>query len=251
MNWISVLAGRRFKMVWKRSADVPFPKVWHRFQAKAPDSDLLVWYSVQDLPVERFQDAVQHMKRHFARDEQLNKAKGLENDSVGMEEVVQLWKVMLPERLSLVCFREGSDEIVGVNVLAVATKSDKGALKFTSATFQTIFDTIGYVSQQANVYERYRVDCYLNAMGLSVDPSYRGRGIATELLKARVPLCKGVGLELTSTCFTGPGSQAAAKKAGFREDLAITYAELAQVDRRFVFPGIEDSLCKYMSLKIE
>lgn len=123
--------------------------------------------------------------------------------------------------------------------------------QFASDTFQVIFDTICYVSRQAHVYERYGVDRYLNAMGLSVDPKYRGRGIATELLRARIPLCKAMGLKLTSTCFTGPESQAAAKKAGFKEDFSITYAELVQVDQRFVFPGIEDSFCKYMSLQVD
>ncbi|XP_062564978.1 arylalkylamine N-acetyltransferase-like 2 [Armigeres subalbatus] len=239
-------------MVWKRPEAIPYPKVWHKFQAKGLREDgQLEWYIVQDLPEERFEDAMRHLSKHFARDEQMNQAKGLDQDSTAMEEVVRLWKVMLPERLSLVCFREGSDEIVGVNVLGVASKSDEDELKFKSDIFQTIFDTIGYISQQANVFEHYGVDHYLNAMGLSVDPVYRGRGIATELLRARSPLCKEIGLKLTSTCFTGIGSQTAARKAGFEENYSITYGELAKVDDRFVFPGLEEKSCKYMSLKIE
>lgn len=117
-------------MVWKRPAEVPYPKVWHRFQAKGLQEDgQLEWYTVQDLPEDRFEDAIRHMSEHFARDEQLNKAKGLDQDVIGMEEAVQLWKIMLPERLSLVCFREGSDAIVGVNILGVASKYDKDELK--------------------------------------------------------------------------------------------------------------------------
>lgn len=112
-------------MKWTRSVKVPFPSVWHRFQAKDLTSQQLVWYRVQDLPEDRFEDAIRHMCDYFARDELMNQAKGLAKDLVAMGDVVALWKAMLPDRMSLVCFREGSDEIVGVNILDVASRSDK------------------------------------------------------------------------------------------------------------------------------
>ncbi|XP_062533696.1 uncharacterized protein LOC134202697 [Armigeres subalbatus] len=237
-------------MGWQRPEAVPYPKIWHRFQAKSLRIDSYSeWYTVQDLPKERFEDALRHMSSQFVRDEQMNKALRLKDDSTAMEEIVQLWKDMLSERLSLVCFREGSDEIVGVNVLGVASKSIENKWKFKSDVFQTIIDAVGYVSQKANVFAHYGVDHYLNSMGLSVDRSYRLRGIATEMLRARVLLCEGIGLEVTSACFTGAGSQAAARKVGFQENYCITYGELAEADDRFVFPGLELKKCKYMSLK--
>lgn len=112
-------------MKWTRPAKVPYPMVWHRFQAKAPDSKRLIWYTVEDLPEERYGDAIQHMCDHFTRDELMNQAKGLARDLVAMNDVVTLWKAMLPDRLSLVCVREGSTEVVGVNILDVVSKSDK------------------------------------------------------------------------------------------------------------------------------
>ncbi|EAT34939.1 AAEL012870-PA [Aedes aegypti] len=238
-------------MKWTRSVKVPFPSVWHRFQAKDLTSQQLVWYRVQDLPEDRFEDAIRHMCDYFARDELMNQAKGLAKDLVAMGDVVALWKAMLPDRMSLVCFREGSDEIVGVNILDVASRSDKDNAQFNSAIFQAIYDTIEYVSHQANIFDRYNVDHYLNAMGLSVDPKYRGRGIATEILRARIPLCRAVGLKLSATCFTGPNSQTAATRVGFQEDFTITYGELARVDQRFNYPGIEENFCKYMSLRVD
>ena len=60
-----------------------------------------------------------------------------------------------------------------------------------------------YCSDQANLYEKYGVERYLAGYGLAVNRDYRGRGIATEMLKARVPLLKALGLTLTSTAFTG------------------------------------------------
>lgn len=40
------------------------------------------------------------------------------------------------------------------------------------------------------MYERYGVDKYLYAVGLSVDPEYRGYGLGKDILKVRYDLCK-------------------------------------------------------------
>jgi hypothetical protein len=46
-------------------------------------------------------------------------------------------------------------------------------------------------------------------------------GIATEMLKARVPLLKALGLNVTSNGFTGIASQVAAKNADFEDVYVI------------------------------
>ena len=71
------------------------------------------------------------------------------------------------------------------------------------------------------MFENYNVNQYLIAYGLCVDTTYRGRGIATEMLKARAPLLKDLGLVVTTTAFTGIGSQKAAEKAGYEENFVI------------------------------
>lgn len=78
-----------------------------------------------------------------------------------------------------------------------------------------------YAKQEFNTFEHYNVDEYLIAYGLCVDTEYRGRGIATEMLKARAPLLKAFNLKVTTTAFTGIGSQVAAKKAGYEENFSI------------------------------
>lgn len=64
------------------------------------------------------------------------------------------------------------------------------------------------ISKGPNVQEVYNFDKHVGAFGLSVDKKYRGRGIATEILKARAPMCKALGIGLTSNVFTGEASQA-------------------------------------------
>jgi hypothetical protein len=72
-----------------------------------------------------------------------------------------------------------------------------------------------------NAYTHYKVDTFLKGYGLAVSEKHRSRGIATELLKARIPLMKALNLSLTTTAFTSDASAMAAKKAGYTENLRI------------------------------
>lgn len=53
---------------------VPYPNKWLEFTAKkSMDSDKLCQYRVQDLPEDRFDDAIQHIKDHFLNDAPFSK----------------------------------------------------------------------------------------------------------------------------------------------------------------------------------
>uniref|UniRef100_A0A2M4BYF9 N-acetyltransferase domain-containing protein n=1 Tax=Anopheles marajoara TaxID=58244 RepID=A0A2M4BYF9_9DIPT len=238
-------------MVWKRPESVPYPCVWHTFQAKDTDSDRLVTYRVQDLPEDRFEEAIAHMIEYFVYDEPTCRAKNIVGEKQSVDEIAALWREFVKFRLVLVCFKEGSDEIAGMNMLFVSSVNDPDTYEPRGEIWRCIYQLVEYTSKQARVFERYQVTDYLAAMGLSVAPKYRGRGIATEILRARIPLCKGVGLPLTSTCFTAIASQAAAAKAGFEETYVVSYDELEQVDERFVFPNNTTKYVKVMSKRIE
>ena len=106
------------------------------------------------------------------------------------------------------------------------------------------------ITKKCNVYDVFKVDQYLMAYGLSVCPKYRGRGIATEILKARVPFCKAFGIPLTATLFTALISQKAATKAGFVDGISVAYDDLAKIDPRFHFLNIDSKELKLMCLKI-
>lgn len=90
----------------------------------------------------------------------------------------------------------------------------------------------------------------MTAFGLCVNPEYRGRGIATEILKARAPILKALGLKVTSTAFTGIGSQSAAKKAGYKETYVIDYAEVQKKFDRFDFSQSATKQFKTLALEI-
>jgi GNAT superfamily N-acetyltransferase len=113
-----------------------------------------------------------------------------------------------------------------------------------------VLQVITYTTKEFDVFSTYNVYQYLTAFGLCVNPEYRGRGIATEMLKARAPILRALGLKVTSTAFTGIGSQTAAKKAGYKEVYVIDYAEIAKKFERFDFSKSVTKQFKTLALEI-
>lgn len=100
-----------------------------------------------------------------------------------------------------------------------------------------------------NPFERYHVDNLMFAAGLYVIESYRGRGVAVEMIKAREKIGKAVGVEACSNVFSSLGAQKAAVKAGFEESFSIKYSNLAKLTPDGFFPNIKDEFMKIMSRK--
>lgn len=99
-------------------------------------------------------------------------------------------------------------------------------LKNDDPDLKILRESRDFTSSLYDIFEHYPVDQYLDAFGLGVISEYRRKGIAVELLKARIPLMKALGLSLTATAFSTISSQKAASKAGFIEVFAISYEEL-------------------------
>ncbi|EAT34936.1 AAEL012862-PA [Aedes aegypti] len=216
---------------WKRPDHIPFPQIWHTFQAGDPTSDnRLINYRVQDLPPERVDDAIQHMCTHFLRDEPICRSLGLINDPVGVREIATIWRQVANQQCVVVCFREGSDEIF----------ESPAVRDFVSATL--------YMTEQGKLFDTHQVDCFLSAWGLSVHPIYRGLGIATEILRARISFCRAFGLTLSATVFSHPGSQVPAAKVGFQDEVVKRFIDLVKMGYNLPVP-VEFN--KLMTLKVK
>jgi GNAT superfamily N-acetyltransferase len=109
---------------------------------------------------------------------------------------------------------------------------------------------LDYAAKQFDVYKEFKVSRYLTAYGLVIHPAYRGRGVATEILRARVPLIKALGLNVIVNAFTGIGSQMAAKKADYEEVFTIKYVDLKNASPRFSFLSTKTEYFKIMAVKI-
>lgn len=50
------------------------------------------------------------------------------NDADAIEDLRLLYKIKIEQKMTLVCFKEGSDEIAGINVTCVHSKEDANFL---------------------------------------------------------------------------------------------------------------------------
>ncbi|XP_065079165.1 uncharacterized protein LOC135702092 [Ochlerotatus camptorhynchus] len=240
-------------MGWQRPSEPTIPTVWYTFQAKDPDNgDQLATYRVEDLTEDRYDDMVRHYTENFVKDEPLSENKQLFQDELSMAEITGFWQWCFEQKMTIVCYKEGSDEIVGANLLHVKQADDNASWDMIQS--KKIHDIIAineYMTDQCSIFKNHNVDRYLTAYGLAINHRYRGRGIATEILKARIPLCRAFGIRVTATNFTAIGSQKAAEKVGFKSDLEVTYDDFAKMGPRYAFPGIKSKSLNLMSLIIE
>lgn len=110
---------------FKRPENLSFPHVYYSFTAKDKNNDKLVEYRVQDLPEEYYDEAVAFMVSYFIPDETFCSSRDVSNQPSAVKEMRNFWKAAVSEKLSIACFRtDGSDELVGANVLLVKSKDD-------------------------------------------------------------------------------------------------------------------------------
>lgn len=57
------------KLKWRRPASIEYSRIWHTFEARDLNSDSLVKYRIEDLPVSRVQDAYDHLVANYIKDE--------------------------------------------------------------------------------------------------------------------------------------------------------------------------------------
>lgn len=110
---------------WTRPESVVHPKIWHTFKARDINSDNLVEYRIQDLPLDRIADCYEHLLATFIADEPAGLALGCEDDPHVSDDYKQLWEPILSQRMAIVCFKEGSTEIVGTNLVYISTQDDR------------------------------------------------------------------------------------------------------------------------------
>lgn len=61
---------------WKRPETVEYPKIWHTFKARDLESDELVEYRIQDLPLDKMDEAFEHMQSNYIQDEPIGQVLG-------------------------------------------------------------------------------------------------------------------------------------------------------------------------------
>ncbi|XP_055586721.1 uncharacterized protein LOC129739333 [Uranotaenia lowii] len=232
---------------WKRPSTIAFPSIWHSFKASDPYDGQPTTYRIQDLPPNRWDDAIDHMCEYFLRDEPICASLQLADDPVAVRELRAIWSKVVEQKCAVVCFKEDSEEIIALNMLNVVSKEFQEPIVLKSPTARVFVNSTLHMTAKGDLFNRYGVDHYLSAWGLSVHPKFRGLGLATEVIRTRIPLAKTFGLALSATVFSHPGSQIPAAKVGFQDEVVESFADLAKEG----FPiEVNVEFNKLMTLKI-
>lgn len=109
---------------WRRPQSLDFPLTYVKFSALDSGNSKKVTYVIQDLKIDRYEEVIGIMKDKHLLDEPMYSSKGIQKDPTSFQEMVSKWTNMLEQNISLVCFKEGSEEIVAINVLGVVTEAE-------------------------------------------------------------------------------------------------------------------------------
>lgn len=109
--------------MFKRPVNLEFPHVYCTFTGKDKGGEGTVEYRIQDIPEDRYEEALNMMLTVFLPDEPISYS--VLNNPDSFQVLRNAWMKTLQSRLSIGCFRnDGSDELVGMNVLTVVGKND-------------------------------------------------------------------------------------------------------------------------------
>lgn len=114
----------------RRPANLPYPNEWLSFQAFSDNSETVTQYRIQDLMPSRFEDAVKHMTKYFLSDEPLCRSRKLKEHPLSIYEFQDIIRsTMLENKMAIACYREGSNDIVGMNILYVQRRDDRSDIQ--------------------------------------------------------------------------------------------------------------------------
>jgi len=237
----------------RRPPNLPYPNEWLSFQALNEDGDTMVHYRIQDLPPSRFEDAVKHMTRYFLSDEPLCQSRNLKDHPRSVYEFQDIVRsAMIENKMTIACFREGSDEIIAMNILYIKHRDGGIDMQdFQCPDIKDIKTMSEFIMGQVDVFEHYGVGKYLTSLGISVTPSHRNRGIALKLLEAQKYVAKSFGIVLYSNLFTSESLQKCANQLNYDNNYEITYEKLASKGGVFSYPNILSSSIQIRSLSIK
>ncbi|XP_075213256.1 uncharacterized protein LOC142319631 [Lycorma delicatula] len=232
-------------MPWKRPGNVPYPNVWLRFEGRVLIDGKPLKYRIQDVTDDLIEPVIEHMCRYFIIRENLLSHDGMAEDEVSLKELRKLWRETLERKMTLVALLDEDDEnskkqIVGCNVLSVSQKGEP-KLECSGRSFKRLFTVLEDFYGKEDLYEKYGVDKYLSAYGLSVSPQFQGDSVGYHLLKARDFLCQATGLTVAVTLFSNPAAIHSAIKAGYTVTQDTT-CDKYEIDGKIFFPRLKSRL---------
>lgn len=234
-------------------------KIWNVIDGfkNVGDKSIPVKISIQELPEDLYEEALDHMITYFVADEPCcTSLKGTE-DPVFLQDFRHIWRIIMSQGICVAALAEnrdsGKQEIAGLNMTAVEIKGDKRKVdnyKLKSPLAEKLITTVVELCKEAKVYEYYNTDRYMYAFGLSVHPSYRGHRLGAHILNARLKIGQEYKIPVTSTAFTSEISQKLAARCGYEVRFERDYDKILDEDGKQTFPNIKFKTFKVMARRL-
>lgn len=110
--------------VWKRPSELKFPAQYYKFVVRDKDTNELVEYTVKDIPESRYEEASRFMIKYFVPYEPKLVARNGQNDPDVIDDCFARYLHGLRQKVSVACFKDGSEDFVAINILEVLGKND-------------------------------------------------------------------------------------------------------------------------------
>ncbi|KZC08772.1 PREDICTED: uncharacterized protein LOC107186893 [Dufourea novaeangliae] len=232
-------------------------KVWNVVEVAIKGSDKPpIKFSIQEVPEDRYEDVLDHMCTYFIADEPICQCTNGKDDPEFVLSFRRFWTSMLAQGLTVGAFTEdpngGKPILAGVNLLGLSFKDDDSNIDeiVTSERAKQIIHVMTKLSKTVCPFEKYGIDTYLTAMGLSVHPSYRGAALGKHILQARESIGREYNISVTVTWFTSPISQTLAERCNFENLVVRDYDDIVDEKGNKIFPGIESKRVRIMGKRL-
>jgi hypothetical protein len=113
---------------WTRPSNLEYPRIYYEFTAADPEVGQCVKYVVRDLTEDRFDDAVEFLLEHYLKDEPTMLSRDGISDPKTVEDMVNEFRHLLDKKISQMCTKEGSEEIIAVNLMEVMERNGESEI---------------------------------------------------------------------------------------------------------------------------
>ncbi|EGI66085.1 PREDICTED: dopamine N-acetyltransferase-like [Acromyrmex echinatior] len=187
-------------------------------------------FTIVDVPENRYDEAIHHLRWNFFADEPLNNAIGLCARGESQSAL---------ERHCLLTLKQGYSRMLVDKKGAIAGMALNGILKkgereeeerrfdeLDDEKFKMIMKLLYKVNDKVDLFAKYDVDELFECRILSVDANYRGKGLASILMDDSEKVAKNAGFKVCKADATSAFSLKVYLKHGYQVEAEILYTEL-------------------------
>lgn len=195
-------------------------------------------FSIRAITKDDEENVLEMLRKSFFRDEPMNSSLGLADDPESCRSLEQYCRKYFAERLSRVVITK-SGNIAGVCLNSSIVKNSRvestasEEVNQSSIPFVKIINLLHQIERKCDIFQKYsHAEKILDLGILSVDDSYRGKGISKLLINETRQMAIKLNYPLIQVVCSSHFSAKGAARLGFRQIFAMPYVEYVDADNQ-------------------